>query len=297
MKTINKLSLLAGALSVVAIVFSAHSPAIAQYDGNGVTITFKRPTLPPGMPDVYKKWWFEHTFPVGEYEVNVNSSWAFSLEFRLANPSPDAVFLSGKEAIAVVNSGYTAEICGERIVYKKYICLPIENARKNKLDIFAKVKAVKVKKDRLTNAVTVWENRDFTGRARDLGVETHNSNDFYFFSSNSAGYNSSRPPNAVWVPAGYWVMFCMEGLSDDRKLCGPGRGKQGKTFFNDSPIQRAILRGSQMPYEYKYALVGKGQPPPEFKPLIIIKDPNSDIKKSPKSFPKPKQLPKSKKLP
>lgn len=72
-------------------VFSLHSQAIAQYDGKAVTITFKRPALPPGLPDPFKKLWFEHTFPVGEYEVDVSSPYPGS--FRFAHEHKSAFFL------------------------------------------------------------------------------------------------------------------------------------------------------------------------------------------------------------
>lgn len=179
------------------------------------------------------------------------------------------------------------------IAANRSYCLPLKSGRLNYLDVFATVKAVKAQKNRASNpySATIWANNDFTGEARDLGIGTHDISNLNF-----------QYIRAVWVPNGYWVMFC-KTLSDDRKLCGPGRGRHGLTFLEDS--NRIQPTGGDVPqYEYNYFLVGKGQPPLEPK-SIIFKDPNLPDTKTvtrPDWLPKPdtkplKPKPKKKPLP
>lgn len=273
MKKINKSSLLAAAITVLAIVFLIDSQAVAQVSSNAVSISFKKPPVPSGAPDPFKKWWFQHSFEIGEYHVDVSIPFSDSI----LSDTRGSVFLSGKGATAVVFPGNTAEICGDMVFSNKYFCLPLKEGNViTKLDIFAKVKAVKAKKIRPTNYVTIWEIRNFTGKNMDLGVGTHDLRnlDFDYI-------------KALWIPAGYWAKFCTE-LSADRQRCGSRDAKNKVYRSDDNSFQPS--RGD--PHKINYVLVGKGNPPPE---PILKSFPKPDTK--PLAIPNPLPKSKSKRLP
>lgn len=275
MKTINKSSLLSAALTALAVVFLIDSQATAQVSNNAVSISFKKPPFPPGAPDPFKKWWFQHAFGVGDYVVDVSAS--SPLPSRDGYNS-NAVFLSGKDATAVVFTGNTAEVCGDMIVSNKYFCLPLrEGNAVTKLDVFTKIREVKSKKIRPSDRVTIWESTGFTGRNLDLGTGSNDIGNLDF------GYVA-----AVWVPAGYWAMFCME-LSQNGKLCGPGRGFRSFIYNNDSQYVQPHHPDAPR-HKFRYVLVGTGEPPHE--PVKIIR-PKPEVK----PFPNRKTNVQTKRLP
>lgn len=261
MKKANKISLLAAALSVLAMMFLIDSQAAAQVSNNAVSISFKKPPpLPHGYPEPWKNWWFQHAFGVGEYFVDVSAASPLPL---VVGANQSSVFLSGKDATAVVFTGNTGEICGDALPYNKYFCLPLKEGNAiTKLDIFAKIREVKSKKIRPTGRVTIWQSYNFTGKNLDLGTGT-----------NDIGNLDFGNVNAVWVPDGYWAMFCME-LSQNGKLCGPGRGFRGGTYYRDSQyVQPGRVDSPRR--KFRYVLVGTGEPPRE---PVKIKIPKPEVK-------------------
>lgn len=264
MKKANISSLVAVALSVLVAIFLIDGQAAGQVSNNAVAISFKKPALPPGAPDPFKKLWFQHAFGVGDYYVDVSSASPAPLSFG----SSPAVFFSGKGATAVVFTGNTAEVCGDMIVSNKYYCLPLKEGNvATNLDVFAKVREVRSKKIRPNDRVTIWQSTLFTGKNLDLGIGSNDVGNLDF------GYIA-----AVWVPSGYWAMFCTK-LSDNGKLCGPGRGF--RTFIYNIDSQNVQPGRVDAPRrKFRYVLVGKGEPPPEPLKITIPK---------PKPYPGPKQ--------
>lgn len=263
MKTISKSSLLSAALTVLAVVFLIDSQAAAQVSNNAVSISFKKPSVPPGAPDPFKNWWFQHAFGVGEYVVDVGASSPLPL---WGGYNSNAVLLSGKNATAVVFTGNTAEVCGDMIVSNKYFCLPLKEGNAiTKLDVFAKVREVKSKKIRPADRVTIWESTRFAGRNLDLGMGSNDIDNLDF-----------KYVAAVWIPNGYWAMFCME-LSANGKLCGPGRGFQGTIYRYDSQYVQSHHPNATR-HKFRYVLVGTGEPPRE---PVKIKIPKPEVKPLP----------------